>query len=153
MTKHIVISLVMLLSLIVTACSSPTASTPAPTASSSSLAAPTGDDLTQTKDEASVTVKIAPLNLNDQSAATLDFKITLDTHSVDLNYDLATMATLSNDAGEKVQPIKWDGPAGGGHHKEGVLSFPQLKNRGQALTLTLRGVADVPERRFTWKVN
>ncbi len=157
MKKYVVVSFVMLLSLIVAACSSPPSSSPAPAASSSSAAAinaaPAGDDLTQTKEEASVTVAVTPLNLNDKSAATLDFKIALNTHSVDLGYDLTAIATLSNNAGEKVQPAKWDGPAGGGHHREGTLSFPQLKNRGQALTLTLRGIADVPERTFTWKVN
>jgi hypothetical protein len=93
------------------------------------------------------------MNLDDKSAATLDFDIALNTHSVDLAYDLTQIATLSNDAGEKVNPTKWDGPAGGGHHREGTLSFPQIKNRGQALTLVLRGIADVPERTFTWKVN
>ena len=100
-----------------------------------------------------VTVAVTPLNLDDQSAATLDFEIALNTHSVDLGYDLMQIATLSNDAGEQVQPTKWNGPTGGGHHREGTLSFPQLKNRGQTLTLTLRGIAAVPERTFTWKVN
>jgi hypothetical protein len=114
---------------------------------------PASDDLTQTNDEAAVTIQVTPLNLNDRSAATLDFEIALNTHSVELGYDLTAIATLSNDAGEKVQPTKWDGPGGGGHHREGTLSFPQLKNRSQALTLTLRGIADVPERTFTWKVN
>ena len=157
MKKHVVVSLVMLLSLTVAACSSPTTSSPAPAASSASAAAanpaPAGDDLTRTQDEAMVTVAVTPLNLNDASAVTLDFKIALNTHSVDLGYDLTAIATMSNDAGEKVQPIKWDGPAGGGHHREGTLSFPQLKNRSQELTLTLRGIAAVPERTFTWKVN
>ena len=157
MKKHVVVSLVMLLSLMVAACSSPTTSSLAPAASSASAAAANatsaGDDLTQTEDEAMVTVAVTPLNLNDKSVATLDFKIALNTHSVDLGYDLTAIATLSNDAGEKVQPIKWDGPAGGGHHREGTLSFPQLKNRSQELTLTLRGIAAVPERTFTWKVN
>ena len=157
MKKSVVISLVMLLSLVVAACSSLTTSAPAPAASSASAAAanaaPTGDDLTQTNDEAMVTVAVTPLNLNDKSAATLDFKIALNTHSVDLGYDLTAIATLSNDAGETVQPLKWDGPAGGGHHRGGTLSFPQLKNRSQELTLTLRGIAAVPERTFSWKVN
>lgn len=157
MKKYVVVSLMMLLSLIVAACSSSPSSTPAPAVSSASAAAanaaPAGDELTQINDKAMVTVAVTPLNLNDKSAATLDFKIALNTHSVDLGYDLTTIATLSSDTGEKVQPIKWDGPAGGGHHREGALSFPQLKQRGQTLTLTLRGIADVPERTFTWKVN
>ena len=157
MKKQVVVSLVMLLSLMVAACSSPTTSSLAPAASSASAAAANatsaGDDLTQTEDEAMVTVAVTPLNLNDKSVATLDFKIALNTHSVDLGYDLTQIATLSNDAGEKVQPTKWDGPTSGGHHVSGMLSFPALKNRGQTVTLTLRGIAAVPERTFTWKVN
>ncbi len=35
----------------------------------------------------------------------------------------------------------------------GTLSFPAVKNRGQSLTLTLRGIANVPESTSTWKVN
>ena len=158
MKKLTVISLVLLLGLILAACSGPTASTPAPAASSSSSAAsvnaaPASDDLTQTKDEASVTVAVTPLNLNNTSATTLDFKVALNTHSVDLSYDYQAIATLSSDAGEKVQAVKWDGPTSGGHHVGGTLSFPAIKNRGQTLTLTLRGIANVPERTFTWKVN
>src|SRR5512143_1976188 len=109
---------ILLLGLILAACS-PTVSTPAPAAATN--AAPAVDDLTQTDDEAMVTVAVTPLNFDDKSAATLDFKIALNTHSVDLGYDLTQIATLSNDAGEKVQPIKWAGPAGGGHHREGTL--------------------------------
>lgn len=158
MKKLPVISLVVLLGLILAACSSPTASTPAPASSASSSAAsanaaPAAGDLTQTNEEASVTVAVTPLNLNDKSAATLEFKVALNTHSVDLSYDYKAIAALSSDAGEKVQAVKWDGPTSGGHHVGGTLSFPAIKNRGQSLTLTLRGIADVPERTFTWKVN
>ena len=139
------------------ACSSAAASTPTPASNiapeAASVAAPAGENLTQTNDEAMVTVAVTPLNLSDKSAATLDFDIALNTHSVDLGYDLTRIATLSNDVGEQVQPTKWNGPTGGGHHREGTLSFPQLKKRGQTLMLTLRGIAGVPERTFTWKVN
>ena len=163
MKKFII--LLVLLGLTLAACSSPAAETPAPapvhtvpakeapTKATPLNAPPAADTLTQTNDEAMVTVVVTPLNLDDQSAATLDFEVALNTHSVDLGYDLTQIATLSNDAGEKVKPTRWDGPAGGGHHRAGTLSFPQLRQRGQTLTLTLRGVADVPERKFTWKVN
>ena len=156
MKKWIIIVLA-LLGLILAACSSPIVSTPAPVSNSSTsvapAAAPASENLTQTNDQAMVTVAVTPLNLSDKSAATLDFDIALNTHSVDLGYDLTQIATLSNNAGEQVQPTKWNGPTGGGHHRAGTLSFPQLKQRGQSLTLTLRGIADVPERTFTWKVN
>ncbi len=156
MKKHSVILLVLLPGLILAACSSPAVSTLAPSSSSSAASAnvaPAGDDSTRTNDEASVTVAVTPLNLNDKSAATLEFKVALNTHSVDLRYDYRAIAVLSSDAGEKVQAAKWDGPTSGGHHVSGTLSFPAMKNRGQTLTLTLRGIANVPERTFTWKVN
>ncbi len=154
--KKSMMILFALAGLALAACSSPTVAnrTPAvPVNAATTDTAPAAEDLSRTSNEASVTVVVTPSNLEDKSAATLDFDVAMNTHSVDLGYDLTTIATLSSDTGEKVQPIKWDGPAGGGHHREGTLSFPQLKQRGQTLTLTLRGIADVPERTFTWKVN
>ncbi|HEY4687886.1 MAG TPA: hypothetical protein VIK33_01135 [Anaerolineae bacterium] len=150
MNRQLTTGLIVLFGLVLAACSSTAPANTAPASNAPALVS--GADLTQTKEEAAVTVKVTPLNLQDPSAGTLDFKITLDTHSVDLSYDLTAIATLSSDAGEEVKPAKWDGPGGGGHHKEGVLSFPALENRGQALTLVLRGIADVPERTFVWDV-
>ena len=142
--------LIALSGLILAACSGTNASTP--TVSTSSAGEVSGAGLTQTKEEASVTVKATPLNLNDASAATLDFQIALDTHSVDLAYDMLSIVTLRSNTGEEVQPTKWDGPAGGGHHVSGTLSFPQLTDRGQSVTLILHGIAGVPERTFEWEV-
>lgn len=155
--KKSIIILFTLLGLLLAACSRPTGSTPAPVpgavaATASTTTAPTGDTLTQTNDEAMVTVKVTPLNLDDRSAEVLTFSVVLDTHSVELDYDLKSIGALSTDTGETVQPTDWTGPPGGGHHKEGVLAFPSLKNRGQSLTLVLRGIAGVPERQFIWKV-
>lgn len=154
MQKVHIISLVVLLGLALAACSASTNPTPsAPAASTSGDTAPVGSDLTQTKEEASVTVTVTPLNLADPSAATLDFEVSLDTHSVDLAYNLMSIAILRSDAGEEVQPTKWNGPGGGGHHMSGTLSFPQMQDRGQSLTLILRGVANVPERAFEWNMD
>ncbi len=41
-------------------------------------------------------------------AATLDFDIALNTHSVDLGYDLTQIATLSSDTGEQ-KPSRQNG--------------------------------------------
>jgi hypothetical protein len=89
--------LILLFGLILAACSSSLVSTPAPTVGASSAAASSvAGGLTQTNDEAMVTVAVTPLNLDDKSAATLDFEIALNTHSVELAYDLTQIAT-SND--------------------------------------------------------
>ncbi len=151
MKKRLASGLFVLLGLVLAACSS---AAPATNAPASNAPVPVSSaDLTQTKEEAAVTVKVTPLNLQDGSAGTLDFEITLDTHSVDLSYDLTAIATLSSNAGEEAKPAKWDGPGGGGHHMSGTLSFPQMKDRGKSLTLILRGIADVPERTFVWNAD
>jgi len=160
MKKAPIISIVVLFGLILAACSGPTGSAPAsnpPAANPAGVStvapekiAPPAANRMQFNDQAAVRVEVTPLNLNDPSAATLDFQITMDTHSVDLNYDLTKIATLNSDAGEEVKPVKWDGPGGGGHHVSGVLSFPPSRERGPSVTLVLRGIADVPERTFVW---
>jgi len=102
-----------------------------------------------------VTVSVKPLNL-DNPAETLDFEVTLDTHSIDLSMDLAALASLTTDDGRQVGATGWDAPQGG-HHVSGVLSFPAivdgvtLLDQTTSLTFTLRGV-DVPERVFTWNL-
>lgn len=150
MKRYLGLALIVLSGLIMAACTGSNAF--APTASTSSAGEVSDEVLTQTKEEAAVTVRVTPLNLDAASAVTLDFEIALDTHSVDLAYDMLSVVTLRSDTGEEVQPTKWDGPAGGGHHLSGTLSFPQLKESGQAVTLILRGIAGVPERTFEWEV-
>jgi hypothetical protein len=131
----------------VTAASSPTA---APTAATQNGP---NEDLTRSDEQGAVVVKVKPLNLGNPGE-TLDFDVALETHSVELSMDLASLATLTTDNGRSVPAGKWDGPTGG-HHVEGKLLFPA--NQGGMpvledaiqLTLTLRNV-DVPERIFTW---
>jgi hypothetical protein len=152
MKKYLTILVVILSGLIIAGCSSQAASAPIDVTSTPALKPASAGDLTRTNDEAMVLVEVTPLNLDDPVAATLDFQIAMNTHSVDLNYDLISMASLQNDAGEEVQPTKWDAPLDG-HHVNGTLSFPTIENRGSALTLILRGIAGVPQRKFEWKLN
>jgi manganese oxidase len=110
--------------------------------------------LTQSAEAGAVTVVVTPLNLLD-AQDTLDFTIVLDTHSVELDMDLSEMAVLQ--IGEtEIAATAWDAPAGG-HHVEGVLSFPALDDaegnilaEATSVTLVLRGLAGVSERTFTW---
>ena len=79
--------------------------------------------LTELSDgQGAVTVIVTPLDLNS-SQDTLRFEVALETHSIDLSMDLATLATLSTDTGESVNASMWDAPRGG-HHVSGTLSFP-----------------------------
>ena len=110
----------------------------------------------QTREDAqgSVTVVITGKNLNAETG-TLDFEVAMDTHSVELNMDLATLATLSTDTGLSVDGLVWS-TSESGHHVSGVLSFPAILDgvfilEGVTeLTLTIRNV-DAAERVFTWQ--
>lgn len=95
-----------------------------------------------------VTVKPTAL-VPDQQAM---FDVSLNTHSVALDQDLTAEAELNDDQGSRLRPLQWDGSPPGGHHRKGTLIFPALPASVKSVTLTIRNVADVPERTFTWQV-
>jgi hypothetical protein len=98
-----------------------------------------------------VVVEVIPLNL-DQPETTLHFQVSLNTHSVELDYDLTQLAVLRTDRGDEVTPLRWDGSRGG-HHVSGVLYFPAVNLEGaQWIELVIREVAGVPERSFRWEL-
>lgn len=117
--------------------------------------ASTSAELTRSDEQGEVTVKVTPLNLA-APAESLEFEVVLDTHSVDLSMDLATLATLATDKGITVQATTWDAPRGG-HHVEGKLIFPATKDGktiiedASKLTLTITDI-DAPSRVFEWPV-
>lgn len=90
------------------------------------LAACGGDDdgsdsalETRTVEAGEVTVEIVPLKLDSGGAK---FELTFDTHSVELDFDVASVARLIV-AGVEWRPAVWEGDPPGGHHREGTLSF------------------------------
>jgi hypothetical protein len=105
--------------------------------------------------QGAVTVLIQPLNL-DAPGETLNFEVTLDTHSVDLSMDLSVLAFLAASNGREVAALDWDALPGG-HHVAGVLSFPATIDGSpflagaDQLTLVIKDLA-VPERRFDWSL-
>ncbi len=137
---------------------SPTQSPAVPTQTSPvQPAQPAGNQVAQlvelTDSQGAVTVIVKPIDLSN-SPETLDFEITLDTHSIDLSMDLAALATLKTDTGQSVQATLWDAPLGG-HHVSGTLSFPaSIESKpilagASKLTLIIKNV-DASERLFTW---
>ena len=113
-------------------------------------------DMARIDEQGAVVVEVAPLDLGTP-AETLDFYVTMNTHSVDLDMDLATLSTLITDTGISVQATLWDAPRGG-HHVEGRLIFPATKDGksildgATKLTLTILNV-DAPSRVFEWELN
>ena len=110
---------------------------------------------TRVDQQGAIIVEVTPLNL-DTPADTLEFEVVMDTHSIDLGMDLATLATLTTDTGIKVQAVLWDAPRGG-HHVSGKLIFPATKDGASILadagrlTLTIINL-DASSLVFEWEL-
>ena len=126
----------------------------APTTPSAQAAA--GEVAPQSIEGGGVTVKVTPLNLSDAAADTLDFEVVLDTHTVELNYDIAQLALLTDNLGNEYTPASWTPEQSGGHHVSGKLSFADratiLQSGVTELSLDVTNVAGVASRIFTWTV-
>jgi YVTN family beta-propeller protein len=112
-------------------------------------------EMTQVNNQGAVTIAITPLNLQG-SDATLDFQVALDTHAVDLDYDLTGLVVLRDSQGNEYLPAAWDGPQGG-HHVSGILRFDGrttiLAAGSTYLELEVRDVARIPSRLFRWEID
>ncbi len=123
---------------------------------SQSISPNTEGDMLRTDTQGMVSVDVTPINLTDPGDS-LDFEVSLNTHSVNLNMDVASLASLNTDNGNTVKGIAWDGGSGG-HHVSGKLSFPasiggkSILDGATTLTLTIKNI-DAPERVFTWSLN
>jgi hypothetical protein len=170
--KHIALPLLFVLFLV--ACAPAQSATELPTTQSSPTSnvvpTPTNDpaliptlfpdangnsELARLDEQGAVVVEVTPLNLGTP-ADTLQFQVSMNTHSVDLSMDLAVLSTLSTDSGVSLQALKWDAVPGG-HHVTGTLIFPSTQD-GQSilegtskLTLTIDNV-DAPSRVFEWEL-
>src|SRR5574339_145570 len=83
-------------------------------------------ELARLDEQGAVVFEVTPLNLGTP-AATLEFQVSMNTHSVDLSMDLAVLSTLSTDTGISIPASKWDAIPGG-HHVSGTLIFPSAQN-------------------------
>lgn len=77
------------------------------------------------------------------------FQIRMNTHSVNLGYDLVAVALLEDDQGRKYRPLTWDGSPPGGHHRSGILEFPAIAKDSKVITLYIK---IEPDRIFEWKL-
>ena len=160
--KRILLPALLILSLVIAACSA--TSTPLPPSTtaqddpasvSTESSSPSNDSATRTDEQGAIIIEITPLNL-DSPTDTLEFNVVLTTHSIDLSMDLTTLSTLTTDTGISVDATLWDAPLGG-HHVEGKLIFPAMQGGklilegAKKLTLTIVNV-DAPTRIFEWEL-
>ena len=114
-----------------------------------------GSGLTRIDDQGAIVVEVTPVNL-DAAGTQLEFTVALNTHSIDLSMDLASLATITTDTGLSLDAKLWDAPLGG-HHTSGRLIFPlgaealPLLNQASRLTLTVIDL-DAPSRVFEWEL-
>src|SRR6266498_1359353 len=166
--KSIALPILFLLTLILAACAPSQPSTGlttpevAPVSNNNSVptnrpaSSATGNgELARTDEQGAVVFQITPLNL-DTATNTLEFDVAMNTHSVDLGMDLASLSTLSTDTGVAIPAAKWDATPGG-HHVDGKLIFPLMTNgksildSASKLTLTIVNV-DAASRVFEWEL-
>lgn len=172
--KRSAFPILLILIWILAACASPEVSTQPASATSESISdplptptddpeliptlfpnAPANDEMTRIDEQGAVIVQVTPLNIGTL-AGTLEFDVSMSTHSVDLSMDLAVLSTLATDTGVSIQPTIWDAPRGG-HHVQGKLIFQAMQDGksvledASKLTLTITDV-DASSRVFEWEL-
>lgn len=104
--------------------------------------------MTQVSSAGGVTVKVTPRPVSPSSGEWA-FSVVLDTHSQELDDDLASTAVLTVD-GQEFRPLRWSGAAPGGHHREGVLDFPAPAGEAGTVELRVQRPAEAAPRVFRW---
>ena len=97
-----------------------------------------------------VTVTVTPVEVG--RGAQWAFKVALDTHSQDLADDLTKSASLIDTAGARYAPVRWEGAAPGGHHREGLLYFPAMQPVPTVVELEIRRPGESSARSFKWQL-
>ncbi|KKQ52377.1 MAG: hypothetical protein UT19_C0007G0085 [Candidatus Woesebacteria bacterium GW2011_GWB1_39_10b] len=105
----------------------------------------------QTNSEGSVEVEVIPVEISDTSDL-WQFKIVLNTHSVELDQDLTKITLLVDDKGNEYQSLSWEGAPPGGHHREGVLTFDSISPQPSSIELVVRDIDGIEERKFSWNL-
>lgn len=112
---------------------------------------PTIISQTQTNEEGNVSVSVTPLELAKGKPA--KFQIALNTHSVSLDFDIATVTSLVDNNGKSYGRPEWDGSPAGGHHRSGNLTFSQpINGSAKKLSLTFKDIAGIAVRTFEEEV-
>jgi hypothetical protein len=140
-------TVILPLTLLISACSAEGSTTAAPASSPGESASAS----TRTSEGGQVTAVVDWAG-PDEGAV---FEVTLDTHSVDLDALDLSDAVLRNDRSESLSAQPWAAPKGG-HHREGALTFAgdaaPFFDGAKWIELVLTGIGDLPERTLRWEI-
>ncbi len=103
-------------------------------------------------EQGSVIIEAQPVELS-KTATVWKFKVAMNTHSVELDQDMVLASALADNTGIESKAISWEGDPGGGHHREGILSFKPIVPWPKSLELRVKNVGAVSERIFKWDLN
>ena len=106
---------------------------------------------TKSDDQPPVVVAITPVEFGED-AEQWRFIVVFDTHSGSLDQDPAQAISLVDDNGNVYQPVAWEGPGPGGHHREGAIIFNPIEPRPKYIELKIKNVGGVVERSFQWSL-
>jgi hypothetical protein len=106
--------------------------------------------LTRRDGQGAVTVVVTLAGL-PQDGVPIRATVALDTHTVALDDVVFERAvTLRTPEGAEVAPTRVEGLKGGGHHREAVVVFPPVAQRG-TVRIVVRNVGGIGERSFVWE--
>ncbi|MDO8436222.1 MAG: hypothetical protein Q7S82_02440 [bacterium] len=94
-----------------------------------------------------ITFEVQPLDFSFEKS--IQFEITIDTHSGSLDFDPAKISVLEDGNGNRYPALEWQGSPAGGHHISGILIFPKLNGPATKLKLTIQ---DNFLRIFEWEL-
>ncbi len=106
----------------------------------------------RTDDQSAVTVTVTPLDISFASKE-WKFSVVIDTHSVELDQDMAKVAVLADDQGKEHLPVLWQGAEAGGHHREGVLIFDAVAPFPKFVELRIKDIGTPATSLFRWDIN
>ncbi|MBI2546404.1 hypothetical protein HYV81_04445 [Candidatus Woesearchaeota archaeon] len=95
----------------------------------------------QTSSQNNVDFTVTPVSSSE-------FKVSINTHSVELDFDVTKIALLYDDLEDAYQPVSWEGSPPGGHHREGILSFPDINQQAKSIKLVISDHGN--RREFAW---
>lgn len=103
----------------------------------------------KTDNQAEVSVTVTPIDVSAQSIE-WKFNVVISTHSVELDHDMVKIGVLIDEQGKEYKALRWEGTPPGGHHREGVLVFEQIKSNPKLVELKISGIGNVV-RSFSWQ--
>lgn len=102
---------------------------------------------TQTDSQAAVTVDVMPKKLGIREEKNI-FTVSLNTHSVELNFDFIKIMILEDDLGNLYPAIEWTGNSGE-HHINGDIVFSKINKQANSVELQINSINGV-NRNFKW---